>query len=200
MSQQQQQQQQQSQHNRAAAIMSATPSNFPCGPTNAKKHIRLAFRNSNDARTTITNFQQSNSLHTMFTKAFGTTSEEEMDPSAPLDFLSHLGVSRHEVHTRVASALRQSIEDEIQRMPVAPLVTTSNGEVKPPSTPGEAGHTALLNLLKSSWQFRDVPEVSILLYLVFVVCLFSCIVHKQTNSHSLHWSSLLVASSIGNCT
>ena len=186
MSQQQQQQQQQSQHNKAAAMLSATPSNFPCGPTNAKKHIRLAFRNSNDARTTITNFQQSNSLHTMFTKAFGTTSEEEMDPSAPLDFLSHLGVSRHEVHTRVASALRQSIEDEIQRMPMSPLVTTSNGEVKPPSTPGEAGHTALLNLLKSSWQFRDVPEVCVMgfsLSCLLFVCSVVLYTNKQTHIH-----------------
>ena len=100
MSDQQQQKQQQPQK------VAATPANFPSGPTASKKHIKLAFRNSTDARTTITNFQQSNSLHSMFAKAFHTTLEDEMDPTAPLDFLSHLGISRYEVHSRVASALR----------------------------------------------------------------------------------------------
>lgn len=132
---------------------------FPCGPVAAKKHIRVAFRNSKDAHTTITNFQQSNSLHSMFAKAFRTKLDEEMDPSAPLDFLSHLGVSRHEAHTRVASSLRSAIEDEIQRMPIAPLTTSPDGTIKAPSTTGEAGHSSLLKLLKSSWLFRDVPEL-----------------------------------------
>jgi len=45
-------------------------------------------------------------------------------------------------------------------MPVAPLTTSPDGAAnKGPSTPGEAGHRALLNLLKSAWQFRDVPEL-----------------------------------------
>ena len=144
--------QQQQQHKQPQKV-AATPANFPSGPTASKKHIKLAFRNSTDARTTITNFQQSNSLHSMFAKAFHTTLEDEMDPTAPLDFLSHLGISRYEVHSRVASALRISLEDEIQRMPIAPL---KNNNI---TTPGEAGHTALLNLLKSAWKFRDVPEL-----------------------------------------
>lgn len=160
----------------------ATPANFPCGSTAAKKHIRLAFRNSNDARTTITKFQHGNSLHSMFAKAFGTTPvhamaqnqkdaeknkdgkqilvEEPLDETPVLDFLSHLGVSRHEVHSRVASSLRSAIEDEIQRMPITPLTTTPDGVAKSSScAPGEVGHRALLNLLKSAWQFREVPEL-----------------------------------------
>ncbi|KAL9183552.1 hypothetical protein ACHAXT_004408 [Thalassiosira profunda] len=141
-----------------AAAAAATPANFPCGPA-AKRHIRQAFRNSNDARTTIADFQQSNGLHAAFSKAFGTVPAQELDPSPALDFLSHLGVSRHEVHTRVGAGLRSAIEDEIGRMPIAPLTIGSNGVPRPPSTPGEAGHRALLHLLKSAWQFRDVPEL-----------------------------------------
>ena len=169
--------------------MIATPTEFPCGSAVAKKHIRLAFRNStNDARTTITDFQVSNSLHCVFAKAFGTTptiqhqlgsssreivedtettnkvvegshavaEEESLDPSAALEFLSHLDVSRHEVHTRIASALRSAIEDEIQRMPILASSTSSTNAT---NATGEAGHLALLNLLKSAWLFRDVPEL-----------------------------------------
>lgn len=179
--------------------MIATPTEFPCGSAVAKKHIRLAFRNStNDARTTITDFQVSNSLHCVFAKAFGTTptnqhqlgsssreivedtettnkvvegshavaEEESLDPSAALEFLSHLDVSRHEVHTRIASALRSAIEDEIQRMPILASSTSSSVMDGASSTAtnatnatGEAGHRALLNLLKSAWLFRDVPEL-----------------------------------------
>ncbi|KAL3781588.1 hypothetical protein HJC23_007108 [Cyclotella cryptica] len=142
--------------------VAATPENFPCGPTpNAKRHIRSAFQKSSDARSTITTFQRDNSLHCMFAKAFGTIpihqknidgiSVEPLDPSPVLEFLSHLNVTRHEVHSRVAAALRSSIEDEIQRMPLP-----SSGSS---SSVGEIGHAALLNLLKSAWQFRDVPEL-----------------------------------------
>ncbi len=168
----------------------ATPSSFPCGGIAAKRHIRQAFKNSNDARSTITEFQRSNSLHSMFAKAFGTTPihdtpeeknpsnkgetggassdaivVEPLDPSPVLEFLTHLGVSRHEVHVRVAAALRLAIEDEILRMPLPPsplmegLTSFSAASTSLPPSVGEAGHQALLNLLKSSWQFRDVPEL-----------------------------------------
>ena len=134
----------------------ATPGNFPCGSAAAKKRIRLAFRNSKDARTTITKFQEANSLHSMLARALApaqgstavtTAAEEPLDPSPVLDFLTHLGVSRHEVHARVASAMRSAIEEEIQRIPIA-----AEGA-------GAVGHRALLSLLQSVWQFRDVPDL-----------------------------------------
>lgn len=123
-----------------------------------KKHIRTALQNSSDARSTIATFQRNNSLHTMFANAFGTkpihekddsNKVEPLDPSPVLEFLSHLNVTRHEVHSRVAAALRTAIEDEIQRMPLSSHPTS-----------GDVGSNApLLNLLKSVWQYRDIPEL-----------------------------------------
>jgi len=158
--------------NKRRCPLNATPVNFPCGTTATRKHLRLAFRNSADARTTITNFQRDNGLHAQFARAFATVPAHEasssavrvgegcdnqwvcdegevepLNPSPALDFLSCLGVSHHEVHVRVASALRSDIEDEIQRVPIA----------------GAGGNPALLELLKSAWQFRDVPKLRLIL-------------------------------------
>ena len=155
----------------------AAPTDFPCGSnsTRCQNHIRRVFENPN-ARASIKSFQQSNSLHSYFAKAFGTTpineasqtTEEEkcasatepLDPTPALEFLSHLGVSRHEVHSRVATALRAEIEDEIQRMP---LPTTNNngknGTAKRDIANEDHGHRSLLRLLQSAWLFRDVTEL-----------------------------------------
>lgn len=222
--------------------MIATPTEFPCGSAGAKKHIRQTFRNStNDARTTITDFQLSNSLHCTLAKAFGTTpniqhqlsssssrdkveedaekskkdeksnivaEEESLDPSSALEFLSHLDISRHEVHTRIASALRSAIEDEIQRMPifVPPSLDngTSSNTTTATNTPGEAGHRALLNLLKSAWLFRDVPELRPILISVLKrlgeatpVPVLRRLALKKNAAESLTSSSTLASSAVG---
>ncbi len=157
----------------------AIPADYPCG-SNAKcqNHIRKAF--GKDARASIKSFQQSNSLHSYFAKAFGTVpvheasqrkerqqqvikNVEPLDPSPALDFLSHLGVSRHEVHSRVATALRAEIEDEIQRMPLPSTNSSNNRLNNRNSADEERGHQSLLRLLRSAWLFRDVPELRLVL-------------------------------------
>jgi hypothetical protein len=160
----------------------AIPTDFPCGSNSAKckTHIKKAFGNP-DARAAIESFQQSNSLHSYFAKAFGTTpvheasqhkhpqekqqaksankNVEPLDPSPALEFLSHLGVSRHEVHSRVATALRSEIEDEIQRMPLPTSNSSNTGSHNRGSADEDHGHRSLLRLLGSAWLFRDVPEL-----------------------------------------
>lgn len=162
----------------------AIPADFPCGSNSAKcqNHIRKAF--GKDARASIQSFQQSNSLHSYFAKAFGTVpvheasqrkekqqqatstikhNVEPLDPSPALEFLSHLGVSRHEVHSRVATALRAAIEDEIQRMPL-PSTNSNNSRLNNINSVDEDhGHQSLLRLLRSAWLFRDVPELRLVL-------------------------------------
>lgn len=153
----------------------AIPTDFPCGATSTKckSHIKKAFGNP-DKRAAIQSFQQSNSLHSYFAKAFGTdpihaaendkntgNNVEPLDPSPALEFLSHLGVSRHEVHSRVATALRSAIEDEIQRMPL-PSAANNGGALsgsRGSAADGDHGHRSLLRLLGSAWLFRDVPEL-----------------------------------------
>ena len=158
----------------------AIPTDFPCGSNSAKvqNHIRKAF--GKDARASIQSFQQSNSLHSYFAKAFGTVpvyeasqqkenqqqdssantnNIEALDPSPALEFLSHLGVSRHEVHSRVATALRTAIEDEIQRMPLPSTNSSNNRTHHRGSADEDRGHQSLLRLLQSAWLFRDVPEL-----------------------------------------
>ena len=158
----------------------AIPTDFPCGPNKkCKDHIRKAFGNP-DARAAIQSFQQSNSLHSYFAKAFGTTpvhearhqkeekqqqassaknNVEPLDPSPALEFLSHLGVSRHEVHSRVTAALRSAVEDEIQRMPLPTTNSSNNRSHNKGSVDEDQGHRSLLRLLGSAWLFRDVPEL-----------------------------------------
>ena len=71
----------------------------------------------------------------MMAKAFGTVSKnqetaadttqvvESLDTDSVLEFLSHFGVSRLDIHKRVSDALRAQLEDEIRKVQeTAPLL------------------------------------------------------------------------------
>ena len=130
-----------------------------------KRELRNILRSTTDPATTIQSFQQSHSLHTMMSKAFGTVPRhannnnkdnnkdnnnkqqviESLDTDSVLQFLFHLGVSQYEVHKRVADALRTQLENEIRK----------------------AGTESLLNLLRSCWQHSTtIPELRPVLWAV----------------------------------
>ena len=136
---------------------------FPVGPA-GKRELRRALVRSTDPSDTIQKFQQSHSLHSMLARAFGTTprheavkmkqenngAEEQEDDSntevvesletgAALSFVSHLGVSQHEVHKRIADTLLKQLDVEIRK---------TNSE------------EPLLNLLKQCWGYATtIPEL-----------------------------------------
>ena len=127
----------------------------------AKREVRRALRESTNPEETIQNFQKTRSLHSMFAQAFGTIPQhavkeekqgrddkevESLDTDSVLTFLTHLGVSQHEVHKRIADQLQKQLEDEIRR----------------------ANHQeALLNLLRNSWRYATkVPELRPILWAI----------------------------------
>jgi hypothetical protein len=138
---------------------------FLVGPA-AKRELRRALVKSTNPAETISNFQSTRSLHSMFARAFGTVPEydaeaagnkdgggkdekpavESLDTDSVLLFLSHLGVGQHEVHKRIADSLQKQLEDEIRK--------TSSQE-------------PLLNLLKSCWPYATtLPELRPVLWAV----------------------------------
>ena len=127
---------------------------FPVGPL-GKRELKKALLNSTDPARTIQSFQKSHSLHAMLARAFDTVPRHEagennvvesLDTDSVLTFLSHLGVSQHEVHKRIADALRTRLEDEIRKV---------------------QGTEPLLNLLKSCWQYApSLPELRPVLWAV----------------------------------
>ena len=111
-----------------------------------------------DPTQTIQDFQRTHSLHSMFATAFQTTPKSEadnnkkdetvesLDTDSVLMFLYHLGVSQHEVHKRIADALKGNLEDEIRKV---------------------KGTEPLLILLRSCWQYSTtIPELRPVLWAV----------------------------------
>ena len=153
-------------NNKPAAAADSAPSSsrdklpvFPVGPA-GKRELRRALVRSTVPARTIQTFQQEHSLHTMFSRAFGTTPSHEMkktrsqehqlqepfDSESVMLFLSHLGVRQHEVHKRISDALMKQLETEIRK--------TQN-------TP------ALLELFKSCWAYAiTLPELRPVLWAI----------------------------------
>lgn len=73
---------------------------------------------------------------------------ESLDTDSVLTFLGHLGVSRYEVHKRVADSLQKQLEEEIRKI-------------------GSGSQEPLLNLLKNCWHSATtVPEIRPILWAV----------------------------------
>ncbi len=152
-----------------------TPQNYPTHQR-GKNKLRKLLSSTSDPTATISQFQKSNSLHTYLAKAFGTIPDsrhahssssrkssrttrndvesqksneklgvivEPFQPESVLTFCGHCDVSRYEMHKTIADALRNELENEIERV-----------DLKRPN-----GKTSLLELLKNSWQFINVPEL-----------------------------------------
>jgi bromodomain-containing protein 7/9 len=127
---------------------------FPVGPA-GRVELRRALVKSTDPAQTIQSYQQSHSLHAMVARAFNTVPRhqagedqvvESLDTDSVLTFLSHLGVSQHEVHKRISDSLRTQLEDEIRKA---------------------QGKEPLLNLLQSCWPYAtSIPELRPVLWAV----------------------------------
>lgn len=151
------------------ADKSKTPS-FLVGQAGKREVKKLLLRSTNPAAT-ITNFQKTRSLHSMFARAFGTiplhavadgkvgeesspsssssdNAVESLDTDSVLTFLGHLGVSRFEVHKRIQDSLQKQLEEEIRKV-------------------GSGSQEPLLNLLKNCWHpATTVPELRPILWAV----------------------------------
>ena len=131
---------------------------FDVGIKGKKEVKKLLLRSVNPADT-ITNFQTTRSLHAMLAKSFGTTPfsamkddsqsiAESLDTDSVLLFLGHLGVTRFEIHKRIADSLQKHLEEEIRKS-------------------GPGSQQPLLNLLKNCWHpATTVPEFRPILWAV----------------------------------
>lgn len=121
---------------------------FSIGPK-AGREVRNALSKSKNPAETIASYQKTRSLHSMFAKAFGTTTQydsddsdrnigngngniESLDTDSVLKFLGHMGVSQYDVHKRIGDALQKQLENELRKV-------TSEG--------------ALLHLLQNCWPY-----------------------------------------------
>lgn len=125
---------------------------FSIGPK-ASREVRNALSKSKNPAETIASYQKTRSLHSMFAKAFGTTTQydaddsnnrnndndnengnntESLDTDSVLKFLGHMGVSQYDVHKRIGDALQKQLENELRKV-------TSEG--------------ALLHLLQNCWPY-----------------------------------------------
>ena len=157
-----------------------TLANYPTG-RRAQRELQKLLQQTDNPRKTISQFRTQQSLHHYLSQAFDTTpvkdddlcphnnlekgkkrttrgeikeqqEKEEMgviiepfQPESVLTFCNHLGVSRFQMHKTIAEHLKNALEEEIDKLKVRDV--------------GSGSKEALLELLKNSWQFRDVPEL-----------------------------------------
>lgn len=127
-----------------------------------KRDVRKILSRSKNPPATITNFQKTRSLNSMFARAFGTAPRhaaedddnesdavvESLDTDSVLKFLGHLGVTQFDAHKRIADALQKQLEEEIRKV-------------------GSGNQQPLLNLLKNCWHpATTVPELRPILWSV----------------------------------
>lgn len=136
----------------------AKSTGFSVGPA-AKRELRRTLVRSTDPASTIARFQQDHSLHSMMSRAFGTTPRHDADESAQntesldtdsvMTFLSHLGLTQFEVHKRISDTLLKQLEDEVRKT---------------------KSEQPLLDLLKSCWPYVTIlPELRPILWSVLKV-------------------------------
>lgn len=154
----------------------ASIQNFPCG-RKSQNILRKDLLDTDNPSSTITQTREENSLNSFVSKAFGTLSSlksrestghtasssikrttrgeiqqlekikskgdviEDFQPESVLTFCKHLGVSRYEIHKAISDNLKNALEYELEKMDV-----TKSKEF-------------LLDLLKSSFQFINVPDL-----------------------------------------
>lgn len=129
--------------------------NFPIGKR-AQTKLAAALSSTKDPKEAITHFQEEHSLHSYLAKAFGTiplqhaqemkedrAMMEPIQPESVLTFLQHLNVSRYEVHKTIADTLKNALENEVEKM-----------DKDHPNS-----KDVLLEILKSAWIFRNIPEL-----------------------------------------
>jgi bromodomain-containing protein 7/9 len=154
----------------------ASIQNFPCG-RKSQNILRKNLLDTDNPSSTITQTREENSLHSFVSKAFGTLSTlkpnestghtvsssikrttrgeiqqlerikskgdviEDFQPESVLEFCKHLGVSRYEIHKAISDNLKSALEYEIEKVDVS------------------KSKEFLLDLLKSSFQFINVPDL-----------------------------------------
>lgn len=160
-----------------SASAATTHQNYPAHQI-GKAKLRKLLRATQNPTTTISQFQRDHSLHTYLAKSFSTLPNhsngnkagknsgrattrndvenkksnekigvmiEKFQPESVFNFCGNCNVSRYEMHKTIADALRSSLEDEIKKVDLKAAF----------------GKESLLELLKNSWQFINVPELRV---------------------------------------
>jgi hypothetical protein len=111
----------------------AKSAKWPVASDREREYIRQQLDDASNKQDAIRQLQAERSLHVMMCKALGTAPKyvaaqpniavEPLDTDPVLEFLSHFGVSRLDIHKRISDALRSQLEDEIRKTSdTAPLL------------------------------------------------------------------------------